>query len=65
MFSQYWWKTLDVTEKANRCGTQRWKQWEEWGQREVYTNKERIKEVKVAWMTDGLEKNKCFRVKKA
>lgn len=45
-------KTLDVTQKANRCGTRRWKQWEDWRERREATNKERIKEVKVA-VDDG------------
>lgn len=39
---------LDVTQRANRCGTWRWKPWEDCGERREVTNKERIKEVKVA-----------------
>lgn len=39
---------MDVAQKANRCGTRRWKQWEDWRERREATHKERIKEVKVA-----------------
>lgn len=53
---------MDVTQKANRCGTRRWKQWEDWSERREVTNKERIK---LPWMTDEFEKNKCFRKEKA
>lgn len=52
---------MDVTQKANRCETQRWKQWVDWKEKRKVTTKDRIKEAKVAVDDRWVQKrNKCF-----